>query len=163
MTRLTKSEAARQLGISRTYLYKLINDGHVSPAPDGMIDTAELVRVAPLVDNAKKQLRTSTDTTTVDSENREDDIDEVSSDTGNTVVKPVHEQSTTDVHGQAFTAIVDMLREQLQGAQERERHYQAQIERLTHMLQESQQHAQRLLPAPVQQGFWARIFRRKPS
>jgi hypothetical protein len=43
-----------------------------------MIDTAELVRVAPLVDNAKKQLRTSTDTPTVDTENSEDDTDEVS-------------------------------------------------------------------------------------
>jgi hypothetical protein len=163
MARLTKSEAARQLGISRTYLYKLINDGHVSPAPDGMIDTVELVRVAPLVDSTKKQSRTSMDSTTVDTDNTEDNTEDVSSEAGNTVVKHVHEHLTTDVNRQEFTAIVDILREQLQEAQERERHYQEQIERLTHMLEESQQQTRRLLPLPVQGGFFARLFRRKPS
>ena len=162
MARLTKSEAARQLGISRTYLYKLINDGHVSPAPDGMIDTAELVRVAPLVDSVKKQPRTSMDNIPMDTDNTEDNTDDVSSETGSTVVKHVHEQLTTNVNRQEFTAMVDILREQLQGAQERERHYQEQIERLTHMLEESQQQTRRLLPTPVQGGVFARLFRRKP-
>jgi excisionase family DNA binding protein len=44
MAKLTKAEAARQMGISRTTLYKLIHAGTLSVHPDGTIDTAELVR-----------------------------------------------------------------------------------------------------------------------
>lgn len=49
MARLSKSEAARQLGISRTTLYRLIEHGMLSPAPHGLIDDTELVRVAPML------------------------------------------------------------------------------------------------------------------
>ena len=45
MAILTKAEAARQLGISRTTLYKLIDQGMLSATPEGLIDTAELGRV----------------------------------------------------------------------------------------------------------------------
>jgi excisionase family DNA binding protein len=48
MARLSKSEAARQLGISRTTLYRLIEHGRLSPAPNGRIDDTELVRAAPM-------------------------------------------------------------------------------------------------------------------
>ncbi len=50
MAKLTKAEAARQLYISRTTLYKLIHEGKVSAAPDGTIDTAELVRAVSTLD-----------------------------------------------------------------------------------------------------------------
>jgi excisionase family DNA binding protein len=50
MARLTKAEAARQLGISRTTLYKLIDQGTLSATPDGLIDTAELGHVLSTVD-----------------------------------------------------------------------------------------------------------------
>jgi hypothetical protein len=66
MARLTKTEAARQLGISRTTLYKLIDQGKVSATPDGLIDQTELVRVAPYVDMLKERSRTSMDTADVD-------------------------------------------------------------------------------------------------
>ena len=36
MATLTKAEAARQLGISRTTLYKLIDQGTLSATPDGL-------------------------------------------------------------------------------------------------------------------------------
>ena len=42
MAKLTKTQAARQLNISRTTLYKLIDEGKLSATPDGLIDTAEL-------------------------------------------------------------------------------------------------------------------------
>jgi excisionase family DNA binding protein len=48
MARLTKTEATRQLGISRTTLYKLIDQGKVSATPDGLIAETELVRAATL-------------------------------------------------------------------------------------------------------------------
>ncbi len=35
MAKLTKADAARQLGISCTMLYKLIDQGRVSAPPDG--------------------------------------------------------------------------------------------------------------------------------
>ena len=50
MATLTKAEAARQLGISRTTLYKLIDQGTLSATPDGLIDTAELGRVLSTLD-----------------------------------------------------------------------------------------------------------------
>jgi len=61
MARLTKTEAARQLGIARSTLYKLIDQGKVSPTPDGLIDQAELVRVATYADTLRERTRTSTD------------------------------------------------------------------------------------------------------
>jgi hypothetical protein len=45
MARLSKAAAARELGISRTTLYKLIRTGKLSVHPDGTIDPAELSRV----------------------------------------------------------------------------------------------------------------------
>jgi len=65
MARLTKTDAARQLGIARSTLYKLIDQGKVSPTPDGMLDQAELVRVAAYVDILKGRTRTSADTRTI--------------------------------------------------------------------------------------------------
>ena len=61
MARLTKTDAARQLGIARATLYKLIAQGKVSPTPDGLIDQAELVRVAPYIDTLHERIRTPTD------------------------------------------------------------------------------------------------------
>ena len=58
MAKLTKTEAARQLGIARATLYKLIAQGKVSPTPDGLIDQAELVRVAPYTTNGISFLHT---------------------------------------------------------------------------------------------------------
>src|SRR5467141_1104477 len=65
MAKLTKADAARQLGIARSTLYKLIDQGKVSPSPDGLIDQAELVRVAAYVDTLKERTRTSADTTEI--------------------------------------------------------------------------------------------------
>jgi excisionase family DNA binding protein len=39
MAKLTEADAARQLGISRTTLYKLIDQGKSTATPDGLIDT----------------------------------------------------------------------------------------------------------------------------
>src|SRR5262245_30058884 len=61
MAKLTKADAARQLGIARSTLYKLIDQGKVSPTPDGLIDQAELVRVAAYADILSGRLRTSAD------------------------------------------------------------------------------------------------------
>jgi transposase-like protein len=124
MAKLTKVQAARQLGISRTTLYKLIDQGKVSATVDGCIDETERVRAAPYVDTLREHVRTRVDT-----------MDSAPMDTqpgGNEhedrVHEHVHEHVRTRVHEQPWTSVdtlVDILREQLQRAQERERAYEA--------------------------------------
>jgi hypothetical protein len=129
MPKLTKTEAARQLGIARATLYKLISQGKVSPTPDGLIDQAELVRVAPYIDtlhertrtsvDVYERLQTSTDTTPIDM--REHGYTPV-----RRLPEDVHEQSPVDVSGRLQTStdtLVDILREQLRLMQEREREH----------------------------------------
>jgi hypothetical protein len=151
MARLTKTDAARQLGISRTTLYKLIDQGRVSATPDDLIDEPELVRAAPYVDLLKERSRTSMDTADVDTHPSHDAHRE----------RPpelVHEHAWTPVHARQWTStdpLVDVLREQLQRAQERERGYEERerdyrehIARLTAMLDQAHQQNQRLLDRP---------------
>jgi outer membrane murein-binding lipoprotein Lpp len=61
MARHSKADAARYLGISRTTLYRLIQQGTLSPTPEGLIDDTELVRAAPHVDAIKARIETSSD------------------------------------------------------------------------------------------------------
>ena len=145
MARLTKADAARQLGISRTTLYKLIEQGKVSATPDGLIDTAELVRVASTVYAQTERPRTPLDTEVLDTQQS----------SGEHTERPV---STSSAHREQVSSerqltstyrdLVDILREQLQAAQARERAYQEHIERLTLMLHEAQQRSDRLLDVP---------------
>src|SRR4030095_8442090 len=143
MSRLTKAYAARQLGIARSTLYKLIDQGKLSPTPDGLIDQAELVRVATYADVVKGRPQASADTSTTPAylqgeythgRPRTDD----------------RRQPETDVRGRPQTSwdgVVAILREQIQllrdelqdarqAAQERERDYREHIARLTAMLHE---------------------------
>jgi excisionase family DNA binding protein len=68
MAKLTKVHAARQLGISRATLYKLIDQGKISATTDGFIDETELVRAAPYVDTLKERTRVSMYTTIITGE-----------------------------------------------------------------------------------------------
>ena len=44
MAKLTKTDAAKTINVSRSTLYNHIKQGRISVDPDGMIDTAELIR-----------------------------------------------------------------------------------------------------------------------
>jgi hypothetical protein len=173
MARLSKTDAARQLGIARATLYKLIAQGKVSPTPDGLIDQAELVRVAPYIDTLHERSRTPTDTrerlqTSTDTpppqiphpqEYRGGRPDE------DVYVRPqtaVHERLQTEGAERLQTStdtLVDILREQLRLMQEREREharlyearehaYREHIAQLTTMLDQAHQQNQRLLDMP---------------
>jgi excisionase family DNA binding protein len=154
MAKLTKVHAARQLGISRTTLYKLIDQGKVSATADGLIDETELVRAAPYVDTLREHTRTHVDT--VDSAAMGKHQGDYGHD--DCVHEHVHKHVRTRGYEQPWTGVdtlVDILREQLQRAQERERAYeerervmQDHIAQLTAMLHESQQQNQRLLDMP---------------
>jgi len=159
MAKLTKADAARQLGIARSTLYKLIDQGKLSPTPDGMIDQAELVRVAAYVDTVKERTRTSADT--IDTPvPRHAETPHGHPHTG------VHEQRHTDTSERPQTSsdvLVDILREQLQilreELQEARQSAQAARERealLLQMLQQMQQRYDCLLEAPrsAPRGMW---------
>ena len=129
MARLTKTEAARQLGIARSTLYKLIDQGAISPTADGMIDSTELVRAAPFVDRLKQRsqapsttMQTSANIRDIDTQRRDEgyrghpaDRDDERPQT------PVRERQQTSGEERLQTyadMLVDMLREQLRNAQE---------------------------------------------
>jgi len=57
-----KADAARQLGIAPQHPLQVDRPGQLSPTSDGLIDQAELVRVAAYVDTLKERTRTSADT-----------------------------------------------------------------------------------------------------
>ena len=151
MAKLTKADAARQLGIARSTLYKLIDQGKVSPTPDGLIDSTELVRVAPLVDVLHERLRTSRTTTLTDA------VLQKKTSYGRPQTDD-REHSQTDEYGRMQTStdvVVDLLREQLQVLREElqaaRQNAQAAQERealLLRMLHESQQRYDRLLDVP---------------
>ncbi len=44
MVKLSKTESAKRIGVSRATLYSYIKKGRISTDPDGTIDTAELLR-----------------------------------------------------------------------------------------------------------------------
>src|SRR5262245_10594265 len=135
MAKLTKTEAARQLGIARATLYKLISQGKVSPTPDGLIDQAELVRVAPYVDtlhertrtpiDSRERLQTSTDTPSIPPQEFTTSNTKYSSeDVYRRPQTGVYERLHTDTGERLQTStdtLVDILREQLRLMQERER------------------------------------------
>jgi hypothetical protein len=154
--KLTKANAARQLGISRTTLYKLIEQGTLSATPDGFIDSTELVRAAPAVDTLKERTQTPMYVTPLDMALPSDAHLEPPMDTA-------HARPWTDVHArqQASTAeaLLDMFREQVQimraelreareEARQREARASEREALLLRMLHESQQRYDRLLEAP---------------
>ena len=173
MARLTKTDAARQLGIARATLYKLIAQGKVSPTPDGLIDQAELVRVAPYIDtiyertrsprDIHERLQTSPDTPGILPQDTEDiHTTQYTEDVYRRLQTGVHERLQTDIPERLQTSpdtLVDILREQLRLMQEREREqtrlyeqrelaYREHIAQLTAMLDQAHQQNQRLLDMP---------------
>ena len=156
MARLTKTEAARQLGISRTTLYKLIDQNVLSTTPDGLIDTAELGRVLSTMNVHHARPRSPVNTNTTNAfpshgEHAERPMDLFSEHQSWTS----SERQLTSSHAESerqltssYRDLVDILREQLQAAQERERDYREHIAHLTTMLDQAHQQNQRLLDLP---------------
>jgi hypothetical protein len=162
MARLTKTDAARQLGIARSTLYKLIDQGVLSPTADGMIDSTELVRVAPVVDSLKHRAQASAHTRQTSANIQEIDTQQrVERHHGHPADRDDERPQTSgDDRLKTYAdMLVDLLREQLRHAQEdgqrereagqeRERAYQEHIAHLTVMLDQAHQQNQRLLEAP---------------
>jgi hypothetical protein len=158
MAKLTKAEAARQMGISRTTLYKLIHAGTLSVHPDGTIDTTELVRaVSTLATPVQREHFTPVHGEHLRVHSVQSGVDEVDSE----IIDDGHNERSLGVHRerreQVFTErqltstyreLVDTLREQLLAAREREKDYQARIAWLEQHVDQIQQRYDRLLEAP---------------
>jgi hypothetical protein len=145
MAHLTKAEAARQLGISRTTLYKLIDQGTLSTTPDGLIDTAELGRIMSTLNVPRERPRPPLFTVPLDTLGQRD---EHRGRPAQTFSGQDEQTSSERQLTSSYRDLVDILREQLHAAQERERDYREHIARLTEMLRETQQQNQRLLDMP---------------
>jgi hypothetical protein len=154
MAKISKAEAARQMGISRTTLYKLIHEGKVSVHPDGTIDTAELVRAVSTLSIPGHPRRTL-DVHSVRHEHiAMDSILEGSE--HHRRLEGVHSEQPRQVStGRQFTDVVDtlmqtvdILRQELAIARERERAGQEREALLMSMLQEAHKRYDRLLEAP---------------
>jgi hypothetical protein len=161
MALLTKADAARQLGISRTTLYKLIAHGTLSPTPDGLIDTAELGRVLSTLNVHPERLNVHPERLNVHPERPRTPLytqpmdapipgDEHRERPVNTSSERPELTSSERQVTSTYRDLVDILREQLNAAQERERAYQEHIARLTAMLDQAHQQNQRLLDMPRQ-------------
>jgi len=157
MPGLSKAEAARQMGISRTTLYKLIDEGKLSAQPDGTIDPTELVRAVSTLSTAvhRERLPLRRERSTVHREHIE-----VNTDTpGNEHVYPVHrEHHEIPVDrpiGHQFTDAgvhreqLDTLREMIALLREQIERKDAQIAHLSGRLDQWEQRYDRLLTAPA--------------
>lgn len=137
MAKLTVSDAARVTGVSRMLLYRYIKVGKLSRTPDGLLDTAELLRaglmlqtsdvttpVIPLHDVTPSAVTPQTPVTTPVTE---------------AVMSPVTPAVAAETR--TLERLVDVLQRELDAARERET-------LLLQMLSQMQQQNQRLLNMP---------------
>ena len=144
MATLTKADAARQLGISRTTLYKLIDQGQLSATPDGQIDTAELVRVMSMLNVQPRRPLTPLYAEPMDAEKPSDEHTERQMNT-----LGVHSEHKDSLQRLASTArALDIIAEQMQLLREELTQAREERTRLLQMLHEMQHRYDRLLDAP---------------
>jgi hypothetical protein len=141
MATLTIADAARVTGVSRMLLYRYIKSGKLSRTPEGLLDTAELLRaglllqtsdvttgVTPLHDVTPLSVIPETSVTT-----------NVTSSVTPPVTAPVTEPISTETR--TLERLIDVLQRELEAARERET-------LLLQMLSQMQQQNQRLLDMP---------------
>lgn len=130
MAKLTISDAARVTGVSRVTLHRYIKAGKLSRTPDGLIDTAELLRIGLVL-----QADTLQQPVTVQ----------------RPATPPVTAPSTPPVtapDSATLQQLIEVLQRELAAAHTREEAAREREAMLLQMLQQVQQQNQRLLEAP---------------
>src|SRR6266446_656819 len=122
MAKLTQSDAARVTGVSRMLLYRYIKAGKLSRTPDGLIDTAELLRAGLALQHR----------------DRKSDVTQLH-DVTLPSIPPVTPAVPTETR--TLERLIDVLQRELDAARERET-------LLLQMLSQMQQQNQRLLDMP---------------
>ena len=120
--KLSKVDAAKTIGVSRQTLYAYIKASRISVDPDGTIDTAELLRAGFTLHQAGQSEH----------------------------VEARHDITPSTVQVDTYWEMIELLRQQLADAREREQAYREQLALLGNMLQEAQKQNQRLLDMPRQ-------------
>ena len=154
MAKVTKTEAARLIGVVRQTIYDYIKQGRISAEADGFIDTSELIR-------AGFTLRLPDSQQDVGN-GRDPTIDTTESDTHPAAQDLVHISKVIELYEQR----IDTLERELADAKKREEDTVQREQRLLTMLEQEQKQRQLYLPAPPAEhpkGFLARIFSRKGS
>jgi DNA-binding transcriptional MerR regulator len=125
MAQLTISDAARATGVSRVTLHRYIKAGKLSRTPDGLIDTAELLRIGLVLQPDTLQQPV-------------------------TVQRPATSPATPPVPADTPTLerLIEVLQRELDDARAREQAAREREAMLLQMLQQVQQQNQRLLEAP---------------
>jgi hypothetical protein len=125
MAQLTISDAARVTGVSRVTLHRYIKAGKLSRTPDGLIDTAELLRIGLVLHPDTLQQPV-------------------------TVQRPATPPATPPVTADTPTLerLIEVLQRELDDARAREQAAREREAMLLQMLQQVQQQNQRLLEAP---------------
>ena len=147
MARLTKTDAAKAIGVARQTLYDYLNKGRISADPDGRIDTAELIRAG----------------FTLHVDMSPDGLNHVYSgrDVTHRIVSdaelPEHDGSLTDTQ----TELIDTLRQDLEREREEKARLLAIVESQQQLIQEAQHTQQKLLTAaPTHQtGVVTKVWR----
>jgi hypothetical protein len=154
MAMVTKSEAARLIGVVRQTIYDYIKQGRISAGSDGLIDTSELIRAGFTLHLPDSQQdvgnghETTANPTGSDIQTGPQDLVPISK------VIELYEQRITS------------LEQELADAKKREEDTVQREQRLLTMLEQEQRQRQLYLPAPPTKrsgGFLARIFNRKES
>jgi hypothetical protein len=131
MATLTVMEAARLTGVSRSQLYRYIKTGKLSRTPDGLLDTAELLR-------AGLMLHVPSVPSSVP----------VAHDATNPAVSPVPEpvSSVSSADTATLERLIDVLQRELAAARERETLLTQQMhERETQLTQAAHERETQLL------------------
>lgn len=154
MAKVTKTEAARLIGVVRQTIYDYIKQGRISAESDGLIDTSELIRAgfALRLPDSQQDVGNGHETTANASVS---DIQPGPQD-----LVPI--SKVIELYEQRITS----LEQELADAKKREEDTVQREQRLLTMLEQEQRQRQLYLPAPPTKrsgGFLARIFNRKES
>ena len=141
MATLTIADAARVTGVSRMLLYRYIKSGKLSRTPEGLIDTAELLRAGLLLQTSDVTIGVTPlqDVTPLPVTAETPVTSPVTSAVTPPVTPAVTPAVSTETH--TLERLIDVLQRELDAARERET-------LLLQMLSQMQQQNQRLLDMP---------------
>ena len=137
MATLTITDAARVTGVSRMLLYRYIKSGKLSRTPEGLIDTAELLRAGLLLQYRDKE----SDVTPLHDVTPAPVIPETPVTTHVTSDVTPSVTPTNSSETRTLERLIDVLQREIEAARERET-------LLLQMLSQMQQQHQRLLDLP---------------
>jgi len=155
MAKVTKTDAAKLIGVVRQTIYDYIKQGRISADSDGFIDTSDLIRAG----------------FTLRLPDSQQDVGNGHGPTADTTASDTHQapQNLVPISKviELYEQRIDTLERELADAKKREEDTARREQRLLTMLEQEQKQRQFYLPASASErpmgGFLAWIFSRKGS